>query len=41
MNEQKMAEHIKLFDKFDMTREMGLAKTLNIKLITVDKQQFI
>jgi uncharacterized damage-inducible protein DinB len=26
MNEQKLAEHIKLFEKFDMTREVGLSK---------------
>jgi len=27
MNEQKMAESVKLFDKFDMSREVALSKT--------------
>ena len=27
MNEQKMTEKIKVFDKFEMSREVGLTKT--------------
>jgi hypothetical protein len=37
LNEQKLGEKIKMFDRFEMTREVGMTKGSNIKHITADK----